>query len=227
MKGLTYIAGVILGVVAFVTAVSVFVWHWTLPDEDLVVADASSAAGHQLDESRTSEFGGRRIAEFRATKSPTIVTTKNVVQEEEDGSAEGTANLADSEMMDDEEGNVMDGEPATALGEWDVIVDEIGLLSDRAVTREDQVRINQALKRVPPERRRESVQALLNMVNDDNFVIVHDLLLDRSQSPDVVQAVYHDLLNRPDEVKTPLLKEIAQDATHANALEARQILKLQ
>ena len=45
MKGLTYIAGVILGVVAFVTAVSVFVWHWTLPEEDLVVADAASIAG--------------------------------------------------------------------------------------------------------------------------------------------------------------------------------------
>ncbi len=225
MKILAYRVGGILGVVTFVTAVSVFVWHLTEPDENVAVTDVSPTAMRPSDESRIAKSGGRRIAEFRVTKFSTIAATKEGVREEEERSGAEAEGLADPVTTDNEDENVVESD--AALSEWDAVVDEIGALPDHAVRHEDQARVNQVLKRVPLERRRESVQALLNMVSDDNFSIVHDLLFDRSQSSDVVQTVYHDLLNRPEEVKIPLLREIAQDPIHANYSEAHRILNVQ
>ena len=53
------------------------------------------------------------------------------------------------------------------------------------------------------------------------------VLFDPAQPTEVVDAVFNDLLNRPEEVKTPLLEEISQDSSYANCAEARRILDVQ
>ena len=214
MKSLAVAIGCVLFIAVVVTAVSVGVWCWTWPDIDSATIEASPCpAGSHEDVKPRRIAEASDVAPLRGGIAP-----RRVMAESQNGVQSKNSVAAYDMALPSED---------QALVEWDALVDEIGALTDHAVTREDWARVNQALRRVPPERRRESAQALLNMVSDDNFDVVHDLLLDRSQSPDVVQAVYHDLLNRPDEVKLPLLKEVANSSTHANSLEARQILELQ
>ncbi len=118
-------------------------------------------------------------------------------------------------------------EEDAAVAAWETLVEDFAASSDHAVTKESSAKVNKALKRLPRERRRESAQSLLNLVSDGDFGVMRDVLFDSAQPIEVIDAVFNDLLNRPDEVKIPLLEEIARDEAHANCVEARRILDVQ
>jgi len=70
------------------------------------------------------------------------------------------------------------------------------------------------LKAVPQARRLECLRRALNLIPDANAALLAGVVLDKSQGREVVETTFRDIVNRSEEVKEPILKEIAKDKTH-------------
>lgn len=79
-------------------------------------------------------------------------------------------------------------------------------------------------KKVPPERRSESLHRALNVLPDANVMLLAGILTDRSLPTEVVKEVFSDILNRSDDVKKPILQEIFKDKDHPCWAETAWIL---
>ena len=71
-----------------------------------------------------------------------------------------------------------------------------------------------AFRALPPSRRDECVHRALNLIPDANVMLLAGILLDRSMDNETIETVYNDILNRDEEVKKPVLKEIFKDKAH-------------
>jgi hypothetical protein len=225
MKQKLLIVLLFVGVIA--GAIGVGVWVASRPIDGL---DADAAL-ETVDGAGSKTGTGPVRSAVDAAKKAGREIPKNQFVEKANGEIVPLAEAAKGELGETPE--AAEASDAAALAEdaavaaWDALVENFAATSDRSVTKEDRAKVNEALKRLPRERRRASAQSLLNLVSDGNFGVMRDVLFDPAQPTEVVDAVFNDLLNRPEEVKTPLLKEIAQDAAHANCAEARRILDVQ
>ena len=79
---------------------------------------------------------------------------------------------------------------------------------------------------VPAESRSEVAQHLSNLVNDDGYAPLGELLRDPKLGDDALDVLMADVLNRPNSLKLPELLEVAQTPDHPKADEAKDILSL-
>ena len=79
---------------------------------------------------------------------------------------------------------------------------------------------------VPVESRSEVAQHLSNLVNDDGYAPLGELLKDPKLGDDTLDVLMADVLNRPNSLKLPQLFEVAQTPDHPKADEAKDILSL-
>lgn len=79
---------------------------------------------------------------------------------------------------------------------------------------------------LPEDGQEEVVQHLSNLVEDENYGPLGDLLKNAKLPETVLDALMSDLLNRPDATKLPMFLDIARNPDHAKAGEARDLLEL-
>jgi hypothetical protein len=72
--------------------------------------------------------------------------------------------------------------------------------------------------------RTAAAQHLANLVADDQFAPVANILLDPQSSRDVKSILFADILNRPDALKWPLIMKVLETKDHPLSPEARNIL---
>lgn len=63
-----------------------------------------------------------------------------------------------------------------------------------------------------------------NLIPDENIACLREILMDASESQEVLETIYYDLLNRPEEVKTPILSEVAELESHPLCEDARELI---
>ena len=71
-----------------------------------------------------------------------------------------------------------------------------------------------AFRKVPKDRRDECVHRALNLVPDENVMLLAGVLMDKTADKEIVETVYNDILNRDEDVKRPILRQIFKDKTH-------------
>jgi len=71
-----------------------------------------------------------------------------------------------------------------------------------------------AFRRVSRDRKDECIHRALNLVPDENVMLLAGILMDKAEDKEIVETVFNDILNRDEEVKKPILKEIFKDKTH-------------
>ncbi len=79
---------------------------------------------------------------------------------------------------------------------------------------------------LPPDGQEEVAQHLSNLVEDDNYGPLGDLLKNSSLPEGVLDELLADLLNRPNSLKLPLLLSVAQEPDNAKHDEAKDLLEL-
>ena len=79
---------------------------------------------------------------------------------------------------------------------------------------------------VPEDGQVELAQHLSNLVSDQDYAALGKLLGDANQPEAVLDVLLADLLNRPNAIKLPELLEIARNAQHPKAQEAKDLLEL-
>ena len=81
------------------------------------------------------------------------------------------------------------------------------------VTMDDIAEFSAHFRRVPKANREECLQRALNLVPDENIMLLAGILMDKSQDKEIVELVFNDVLNRGEEVKQPILRQIFKDKT--------------
>jgi hypothetical protein len=79
---------------------------------------------------------------------------------------------------------------------------------------------------LPPEGQEDAVQHLSNLVDDENYAPLGELLKDDKLPDGVLDGLLSDVLNRPNNLKLPLLLDVASDPNHAKRDEAKDLLEL-
>lgn len=79
---------------------------------------------------------------------------------------------------------------------------------------------------LPADGQVEVAQDLGDLVPDDNFGPLADLLKDAKLPPDVLDVLMADALGRPNAIKLPLLLEVARNADHPKAADAKDVLEV-
>jgi len=70
----------------------------------------------------------------------------------------------------------------------------------------------------------DAIQNALNLLPDEQFVSLFAILFDKTQNPDVLDEIFNDALNRPEEIKVPMMKALLRDKGHPLHDEAARIL---
>jgi hypothetical protein len=79
---------------------------------------------------------------------------------------------------------------------------------------------------LPEDGQEEVAQHLSNLVPDDNYSQLGQLLLNAQLPQSVLDVLMSDVLNRPNSVKLPLLLQVAQNSSHPEAAEAKDLMEL-
>lgn len=113
---------------------------------------------------------------------------------------------------------------ADTEAEWEDKIDNI-IGSDDS----DSNKVNQLFAlfpTLPPDGQEEVVQHLSNLVDDDNYAPLGELLKNDKLPEGVLDELLADALNRPNNLKLPELLDVASDPNNAKHDEAKDLLEL-
>ncbi len=89
----------------------------------------------------------------------------------------------------------------------------------------DQVRrVKEAFDKLDKDDQLDGIRHGLNLLPDDRFAVLDAILYDKGEDPEVLDAIFSDVLNRPEEIKMPILKDLSKDREHPMFFEAARIL---
>ena len=125
------------------------------------------------------------------------------------------------EMTEEEK---KEAEEEKRVDEFDKAVDKWMEPQGKAVTMEEVDKFRDMFRRVPKARKDECVHRALNLIPDENVMLLAGILFDKEQDKDILDLVYNDILNRDEDVKKPILKEIFKDKDHPNWADTAWIL---
>jgi hypothetical protein len=121
--------------------------------------------------------------------------------------------------------NIEASAPASNLiTNWEDRIDDI-LADDTDDTNKVKVLFGM-FPRLPPDGQEEVAQHLSNLVEDDNYTPLGQMLKDAKLPEPVLDVLLSDVLNRPNSIKLPLLLDVASNPDHAKAGEAKDLLEL-
>lgn len=72
----------------------------------------------------------------------------------------------------------------------------------------------------------DGITQALNLLPDGQFPVLCAILYDRQEDPAVLDAIFSDALNRPEEIKTRLMSELRKDRQHPMYVESARILEM-
>jgi hypothetical protein len=114
--------------------------------------------------------------------------------------------------------------PVAAPAEWENKIDTV-LTADTDDSQKAK-KILELLPQLPEEGQEEAAEHLANLLPDDQYAAAGQLLTNLKTSEPVMDVLMSDLLNRPNELKLPLLLEMARIPEHPRAEESKDFLEL-
>ena len=126
------------------------------------------------------------------------------------------------EMTEEEK---REAEDEKRVEEFDATVDKwMESSKDKVVAMADVDAFRELFRKVPKARKEECVHRALNLIPDDNVMLLAGILFDKEQDKEILDLVYNDILNRDEDVKKPILRELFKDREHPNWADTAWIL---
>ncbi len=110
------------------------------------------------------------------------------------------------------------------VADWEDKLDEI--LGSEADDTNKVKQLFAVFPRLPEDGQSEVAQHLANLVADENYAPLGQLLRNAKLPESVLDVLMGDALNRPNSVKLPLLVDIARNPQHPKADEAKDLVEL-
>ena len=110
--------------------------------------------------------------------------------------------------------------------EWEKIFDGLVKLQNegKRPTAKQVADFKAAFDKLSDETKLENIPHAQNLFTDDSIEYLTVILFDTKEPTDVLSSIYHDLLNRPEELKMPIIKKLAADKSHPLSEEALDLL---
>lgn len=112
---------------------------------------------------------------------------------------------------------------AQAAKIWDAMVRQFAE-TNSAPTEERIVRVKEAFDRLDKADQMAGMRLALNLLPDEQFPCLYGILFDKSENAEILDAIFSDALNRPEEIKLPAMKILAMDKQHPMFFESARIL---
>ena len=107
---------------------------------------------------------------------------------------------------------------------WEERLDELLTAdTDNATTMRGLV---SSMRGLPPEAQEEFVAHAVNLCEDEQFGMLAEIYYNANTPQEVSETIFNDALNRPDEIKLPLLAKTLRNPAHPLAGEAKEILEM-
>lgn len=110
------------------------------------------------------------------------------------------------------------------LPDWEDRLDDI--LGNDDEDKVKTAKLLELLPRMPEEGQEETARHLANLVEDADYAPLGKILTNATFPESVLDVLLQDALNRPNELKMPLLLDVAKEAGHPKAEEAKDLLEL-
>jgi len=110
-----------------------------------------------------------------------------------------------------------------AVAVWEALVDQM-IGQKEAPTVEQAKHVKEVFDKLDKDDQMDGVHRALNLFPDEQFPALYEILYDKKEDPEVLDAIFSDALNRPDELKNPLMKELRKDREHPLFFESARIL---
>lgn len=208
-----------IGTVAIVVAAIIGVLV-ALPPRDPTVLEKDSGSGKTPEQPPVVRVSKKPSAAQPkvASESPAPdVPEKKVAEAVNEAPADPAPEMTEEEKKEAEEEKRVEDFDST-VDKWM----ESG--KDKVVTMADVDAFRELFRKVPKARKEECVHRALNLIPDDNVMLLAGILFDKEQDKEILDLVYNDILNRDEDVKKPILKEIFKDREHPNWADTAWIL---
>jgi len=83
-----------------------------------------------------------------------------------------------------------------------------------------------SMRNLPPEAQEEFIAHAVNLCEDEQFGMLAEIYYNANTPREVSETIFNDALNRPDEIKLPLLAKTLRNPAHPLAGEAKEILEM-
>lgn len=130
----------------------------------------------------------------------------------EDSAGKKEADAAEEAPQTEEEKR--EAEAEKKVDAFDNLTDKWMEPSAKGVTMADVDNFAKVFRRVPKDRRDECIHRALNLIPDENVMLLAGVLMDKTMDKEIVETIYNDILNRDEDVKKPILREIFKDKSH-------------
>jgi len=108
---------------------------------------------------------------------------------------------------------------------WENLLDEL-LTSAGSDTAKTVRGLVGALPKLPLEGQEEFIAHAVNLCEDDQYSLLEGIYLNKAMPDEVKDTIFNDLLNRPDEIKLPLLAKSLANPAHPMTDDSREILEM-
>ncbi len=116
-----------------------------------------------------------------------------------------------------------DSAAGKAVAAWEGLIDKLSELTG-APTAEQMVSVKEAFDSLDKNDQEDAIKTALNLLPDEQFIALYGILLDKTVNEEILDAIFSDALNRPEEIKIPLMKALVKDKTHPMYFESARIL---
>lgn len=185
-------------------------WFWLgrSAAESPIEDEGEAAVAASASDSRASRK--EKSVERRARRAEKMEKSDDEEEMSEDAGEEETG----VEVPEQTEEEKREAAEEALVDAFDNLTDTWQEPSEKGVTMEQIAKFREQFNKVPKDRKEECLQRALNLVPDDNVMLLAGILLDKSQDKELIELVYNDILNRDEDVKGPILKEIFKDKEH-------------
>lgn len=123
-------------------------------------------------------------------------------------------------------------DPEAALKQWE---DRLAIyyaegakerVKDTPVTVVEQDEMRELFSALAPEAKLENIHHAMNLLPDETFSVINGILFDTTQPSEVIAVIFHDLLNRDEAIKYPVMEEIIKNKAHPMYVESARILDI-
>ena len=110
-----------------------------------------------------------------------------------------------------------------AVNEWESLVDKLSEMTEKP-TKETAKEVKEAFDKLDKKDQQDAIQRAVNLLPDEQFPSLYGILFDKSENADVLDTIFSDGLNRPEDIKVPMMKELVVDKEHPMFFESARIL---
>ncbi len=106
---------------------------------------------------------------------------------------------------------------------WEKQIDDV-IARTNVPVRDQSRRVKEAFDKLDKEDQLDGIRHGLNLLPDERFAVLYDVLYDKGEDSEVLDAIFSDALNRPEAIKMPILKALRKDREHPLFFESARIL---